>query len=224
VTERAPALFDADALRHTALATVGVPAVAAPTIVLGSRQDAALLDAARIGRDGIGLRRRRGGGGAVLLRPGDCWVELWLPAISGPVGNDVRVLACRVGDCWRAAFEALGVRAEVHRGGVERADQGAIACFAGLGPGELTVGGAKLVGLSQWRVREGVLISSVVPRDAQRELAGYLVSPWGAPSLLDSACLEDPSVGVAPTALADGFVDAVRHEFGELVVRADPFR
>jgi hypothetical protein len=132
-------------------------------------------------------------------------------------------MACRVGDCWRSALESLGVQPEVHRGGVLRADQGAAACFAGLGPGELTIGGAKLVGLSQWRVRQGVLISSVVPRRAQGELASYLVAPALAPALLDATCLDDLPVAVATMPLADAFTDAVRHAFGELDVSADRF-
>ena len=37
---------------------------------------------------------------------------------------------------------------------------GDLVCFAGRGPGEVFHGAAKVVGLSQWRAREGALFSS----------------------------------------------------------------
>ena len=37
---------------------------------------------------------------------------------------------------------------------------GDLVCFAGRGPGEVFQGGRKVVGLSQWRAREGTLFSS----------------------------------------------------------------
>jgi hypothetical protein len=37
---------------------------------------------------------------------------------------------------------------------------GDLVCFAGRGPGEVFHGDAKVVGLSQWRAREGALFSS----------------------------------------------------------------
>src|SRR4029077_11495574 len=120
------------------------------------------------------LRRRRGGGGAVLLRPGDCWVELWLPAASHPAAGDLRSTAYEVGGWWQVVLEGVGVATALHHGAVRDADQGAVACFAGLGPGELTVRGDKLVGLSQWRSRHGALVSTVACLDAPHDLHRYL--------------------------------------------------
>ena len=37
---------------------------------------------------------------------------------------------------------------------------GDLVCFAGRGPGEVFHGDRKVVGLSQWRAREGALFSS----------------------------------------------------------------
>ncbi len=39
-------------------------------------------------------------------------------------------------------------------------DLGDLVCFAGRGPGEVFSGPRKVVGLSQWRAREGALFSS----------------------------------------------------------------
>ena len=145
-------------------------------MVLGSTQRAEDLEPRALARDGVAVRRRRGGGGAVLLRPEDCWVELWLPATSPLERGDVRSTAYRVGEWWEVALAGLGVTAEAHRGALRDADQGAVACFAGLGPGELTVRGRKLVGLSQWRSREGALVSSVLAARPPFELAAYLAA------------------------------------------------
>ena len=49
---------------------------------------------------------------------------------------------------------------DVHRGRSVPGDLGDLVCFAGRGPGEVFAGGRKVVGLSQWRSREGALFSS----------------------------------------------------------------
>ena len=50
----------------------------------------------------------------------------------------------------------------VHAGKSEPGTLGDLVCFAGRGPGEVFAGQRKLVGLSQWRAREGALFSSCV--------------------------------------------------------------
>lgn len=171
--EPAP-LFDAESLRTSNTPCVLAPEHPEPLLVLGSTTPSEALDLAGAARDGLALRRRRGGGGAVLLRPEDGWVEVWWPAGEGGVPTDVRVTARVVGECCRAALAHLGQVAEVHAGALARAKEGSVACFAGLGPGELLVDGRKLVGLSQWRVREGALISLVIAQRAPSELARYV--------------------------------------------------
>jgi lipoate-protein ligase A len=58
-----------------------------------------------------------------------------------------------VGEAWAAALGELGVSAEVHRGPLVRSEWSTEVCFAGLGPGEVTVDGRKVVGISQRRTR-----------------------------------------------------------------------
>ena len=61
-----------------------------------------------------------------------------------------------LGDAWVAALQSLGLDARRHDGPPERGRAGRRAvCFAGLGSGEVTIGGAKAVGLSQRRTRAG---------------------------------------------------------------------
>jgi lipoate-protein ligase A len=53
--------------------------------------------------------------------------------------------------------------AVVHRGGLVRTPVSDLVCFAGLGPGEVTVGGRKAVGMAQRRTRDGALFQCAVP-------------------------------------------------------------
>jgi len=224
VTEALAPLFDVEVVRSLAVPTVGILRRSTSTVVLGSTQHVADLDGRAIARDGVSVRRRRGGGGAVLLRPDDCWVELWLPATSATERGDVRSTAYRVGEWWEVALAGLGVSAVQHRGGVRDADQGAIACFAGLGPGELTVTGRKLVGLSQWRAREGSLVSSVVAARVPEDLSVYLASgDVSVPQLKLATCLSEVMPDVGADQVADAFCRTVSASLPTLCRERLPF-
>jgi hypothetical protein len=61
-----------------------------------------------------------------------------------------------LGRAWAAALADVGVAAQVHEGGLCTTPWSRLVCFGGLGTGEVVDGsGAKLVGLSQRRTREG---------------------------------------------------------------------
>ena len=215
MTTRPASLFDVEPLRRLAHSTLGVLRCAEAVVVIGSRQSGRDLDEGALDRDGIGIRRRHGGGGAVLLRTADRWVELWLRAATGTHVLDVRSSAYLVGEWWRAALGEHEVDAQVHRGAVLGASQGAVACFAGLGPGELTVRGHKVLGISQWRVREGVLVSSVLAVEPPGDLERYL-SPEAAtvPRLRSARSILEAAPELA--------IDAVLATFVELVLASDP--
>jgi lipoate-protein ligase A len=217
-------LFDIDAVRALRAPTIGLLRRDVPLVVLGSTQRAEDLDEGALRRDGVAVRRRRGGGGAVLLEPDDCWIELWLPTTARPVDSDVRTRAREVGEWWREALLGLGVTGDVHHGGVVDPAQGAVACFAGLGPGELTVRGRKLVGMSQWRARQGALVSSVLAARPPRALGRYLSDQAiPTPALAGATCLDEVLPGVAPAAVANAFVESVRGSVTSLTLSPDPF-
>jgi lipoate-protein ligase A len=222
VTTGPSPLFDVEPLRAASSPTVGVPTRTRPAIVLGGTQDDGDLDLERVERDGVEVARRRGGGGAVLLRPGDCWVELWLPAGTYDASSDLRATAYLVGTWWQRALRGVGVETEMHRGGVRDADQGGRACFAGLGPGELTVDGDKLLGLSQWRTREGALVSCVACDAGPSDLMAYLAPSVGPlPMLAHATTLH--AVGAPAARLVAAFCDLVAEDLGVLVVAPDLF-
>jgi lipoate---protein ligase len=123
----------------------------APALVLGSTQ---LDDVVRAG-GGVEVVRRRSGGGAVLLVPGDvAWVDVVLPRDDPLWCDDVGVATYWLGEVWARAVASLGFTGEVHRGALCTSPWSRLVCFAGLGPGEVTVGGRKAVGISQRRNRD----------------------------------------------------------------------
>ena len=128
-----------------------------PVLVLGSTQRRTIVDDERADRAGVAVARRRSGGGAVLLAPGgQVWADVWIPRDDPLWSDEPRRVAAAVGEWWLAA---LGDRtAAVHKGAAVAARGSDLVCFAGVGPGEVVVGGRKVVGLAQWRSREGALV------------------------------------------------------------------
>lgn len=147
-------------------------------IVLGSRQAPDLVDAARCRAAGLSIVRRRSGGGAVLLRPDAVvWIDAVLP--HGVAPDDVRGSMVWIGERWRDVL-AAHIRGDptVHTGGMVCTPWSDLVCFAGIGPGEVLVGGRKLVGLSQRRTRLGIRVQGTVyRRPVTREIPPLLLGP-----------------------------------------------
>lgn len=106
--------------------------------------------------------RRRSGGGAVWVQAGDpLWVDVVVPRDDPRWDDDVGRAFWWLGEAWA---EVLGPEAEVHRGGLCTTTWSRQVCFAGLGPGEVTIGGRKAVGIAQRRTRHGALFQCAVHR------------------------------------------------------------
>lgn len=208
----AAALFDAEVLRSGHAPVFALPPHPEPIVVVGSAFRLEWLDATALAREGITVRRRRGGGGAVLLQPEDGWAELWRPVESGGGTSELREAAVRAGARLRELLLAEGLATDVHEGGVQRPSAGAVACFAGLGPGELTVAGRKLLGISQWRVREGSLVSVVLVQREPARLARYLAEPAGPRRELEAhaTCLEEVAPALEAVQLVASYVEELR--------------
>ena len=142
--------------------TVVVRAVTGPTIVLGSSQSRGIVDEDRRQALGVEVVRRRSGGGAVWLAPGDpIWIDLWLPRHDHLWMDDVIGAPGWLGTAWASALGALGAPSlDVHHGPSSPRRWSDLVCFAGVGPGEVLTAGRKVVGIAQWRSRQGALFSS----------------------------------------------------------------
>jgi lipoate---protein ligase len=155
-------LFDVEHYRGLPTRHAEWRQVVRSTLVLGSTQPAAVVAKDQLTYWDVEAIRRRGGGGAVLLKQGDhLWLDAWVPRADPLWTADVSEAAVRIGAWWRAGIESFGVGGlELHEGRARPGELGELVCFAGRGPGEVFHLGRKVVGLSQWRSREGTLFST----------------------------------------------------------------
>jgi lipoate-protein ligase A len=139
--------------------TVWIFTVDRPAVVLGSTQPDDVVDRDAAAAAGIEVARRRSGGGAVFLEPGGTsWVDVLLPRGHALWDDDVGRAVYWLGEAWVGAIDD---GAEVHRGGMVCSAVATGACFVGLGPGEVTIGRRKAVGISQRRTRAGARFQCV---------------------------------------------------------------
>lgn len=148
-------------------------------LVLGSTQrDMSVVDVEACAAAGVDVVRRRSGGGAVLLVPGEVvWFDVIIPTGSvSSLGSDVHApmqwlgghlaeVLANGGASPALAREGrngvaeppnpeFGVQFGVHGPGMKRTTFSSLICFDGVGPGEVLLGGEKLVGISQRRTRD----------------------------------------------------------------------
>jgi lipoate-protein ligase A len=165
--------------------------VTRPTLVLGSSQKDDAVDWERVRARGADVVHRRSGGSAVLVEPGSAlWVDVTIPAGDPLWDHDVGRAFHWLGAAWAEVLTAGGLPARWHDGAMRSTPWSARVCFAGLGPGEVTVGGRKVVGLSQRRTREAVLFQCCV------------AVAWEPERLLDLLALDDADRARGATELA----------------------
>ena len=139
--------------------------VGGPALVLGSTQRGAAVDRRQLDDLGVALARRRSGGGAVVLEPGNgVWLDVLIPRGDPCWDDDVGRAFTWLGRAWVTALGSLGLDAQLHDGSPDRGDLARTVCFGGLGAGEVTIAGAKAVGLSQRRTRAGARFQCVCYR------------------------------------------------------------
>ncbi|MCY3863234.1 MAG: hypothetical protein OXG67_14910 [bacterium] len=146
-------------------------------LVLGSAQSEKI--AAGEITDGTGIVRRRSGGGAVLVAPGDSvWIDVVISRNDPLWDDDVNRAPLWLGQAWRVALASLEVPAGVVLDRYDPGPWGRLACFASKGPGEVLVGEAKVVGITQRRARNTARFQTLVYRRWDpEELAARLAIP-----------------------------------------------
>lgn len=191
--------------------------VVRPALVLGSTQPADDVERGAAERLGVEVVRRRSGGGAVLLDPGaSVWVDAVVPRGDELWHDDVGRAFDWFGRVWAAALADLGVPSHalaVHEGALVTSALSPTLCFAGLGPGEVTVDRGKAVGISQRRTRSAIRLQSSlllgwdVDRHAALLAPGLVrVRPGAEPRDSLAEVVVSPQGGFAATAVLEALV------------------
>ncbi|HAM02913.1 MAG TPA: hypothetical protein DCQ30_11920 [Acidimicrobiaceae bacterium] len=98
----------------------------------------------------------------MMVGPGaQLWLEAWIPRGDALWDDDVVRGAYWLGELWATALTTLGADPVVHRARATRTEWSPLVCFAGIGPGEVTVAAKKVVGLSQRRTSAGARLQTV---------------------------------------------------------------
>jgi lipoate-protein ligase A len=192
---------------------IAVLDVVRPSVILGSSQPQSAIDARRAAAGNVAVARRASGGGAVYVEPGVVlWLDVTIPPDHPRWDTDVGRAFHWLGEAWVQALARLDVAAQWHDGPIRHTPWSKLVCFAGLGPGEVTVDGRKAVGMSQRRTRAGALF----------QCCALLV--WDPAALLNLTTLteserrqavadvDDRAVGLGPAvgpALHDAFLEVV---------------
>jgi len=126
---------------------------------MGSTQAGSVVDPGRARAAAVDVVRRRSGGGAVLVEPGALvWVDVLVPAGDRLWAGDVGVAFAWLGRAWAGALHDVGeTAASPYDGPLLTSPWSTRVCFAGMGPGEVSVDGVKVVGMCQRRTRAGAL-------------------------------------------------------------------
>jgi lipoate---protein ligase len=139
---------------------VRVRTVTRPAIVLGVAQRDDVIDRAAAEAHGIAVVRRRSGGGAVWLDASSVsWIDVRI-GVNDPLWRtDVGEAFWWLGELWANSLRTYDPSLDVaaYRGPLVTNEWSKLICYSGLGPGEVTIGGAKVVGISQKRTREAAL-------------------------------------------------------------------
>ena len=177
-----------------------------PALVLGSAQQPTAADAEACARNGVEVVRRRSGGGAVLMIPGEIeWLDIVVPVGDPLWHDDVARAMWWLGEVWAEALRQGGVGGvDVHQGALVSTPWSRLVCWDSLGAGEVTVNGAKAVGISQRRTRNWVRLQSSI----------YQV--WRAELLVELLAEPRPSAAeLRAPFVADGFDSSTLRELVE---------
>jgi lipoate-protein ligase A len=191
--------------------------IPAPAIVVGSTQDvASTVDEVACAAAGVEVVRRRSGGGAVLLVPGEVeWIDVLITPGAPGWASDVHAPMIWLGEQLAAVIRELTAcgpdDVSINRAGMIRSPWSALVCFDGLGPGEVSVDGRKLIGLSQRRTRSVARLQccwySTYDADRIAGLLAAAVRP-GPGQLRPIATLDRATADAIPAALAERIRDA----------------
>ncbi len=130
--------------------------------MLGSLQHIDEVDEVECSSRNVAIAKRRCGGGSVYCDPERfLWVDFIISSTDTLWSDDVAKAALWVGEVWRKVLIQFGLdEATVFTGKSSRDYFSKKLCYAGIGAGEVTLGGRKIVGISQRRTRDFAIFST----------------------------------------------------------------
>ena len=132
------------------------------------------------------------------------WIDVLLPATDALWDDDVSAATRWLGQVWA---RAVGPGARVHSGRMVRTEWSPYVCFAGLGPGEVTVDGRKAVGISQRRTRTSARFQTIAQSRFEPRLMAALLNVPDRPALTNE--LIETLAAVEVNGLAERFIAAL---------------
>lgn len=184
-----------------------------PALVLGSTQPLEAVDLQAAAAAGVTVVRRRSGGGAVLVEPGGvAWVDVVIGPDDPLWDDDVGRAAHWVGHAWARALRTRQIDGvEVHTRGLVTTPWSRLACFGGLGPGEVSVAGRKTVGLAQRRTRHGARFqcAALARWDPNALLAILRLEPVERPQAAADLAPRAAALPASAEDLVEGFLAAL---------------
>jgi lipoate-protein ligase A len=149
----------------------------------------------------------------VLLEPArTVWVDVVVPAGDPCWRDDVADATHVVGEAWAGALRDLGFDAVAAGTGRTRPDPlTRLVCFAGLGPGEVTAEGRKIVGLSQRRTRAWARVQGALLTAGGTATLRSLLAPGLRAAGLDETRPWPPMGLVGPPPPVDALAERLAH-------------
>lgn len=193
--------------------TVRLLQVDRPALVLGSTQPDDAVDTESAERRGVEVVRRRSGGGAVMLVPGEVlWIDVFVPARHQLWEADVGLAFAWLGQMWVDALAELTITGHWHRRSMPTSPWSHLVCFAGVGAGEVTVGGRKVVGMSQRRTRAGSMFqcAALLRWDPTALLELLRMKPATRREAVEDLTRRAAGLAVSPEVLASAAVRQLR--------------
>lgn len=144
-------------MRNISSRTISFIDITRNALVLGSSQGQNDFELSALSEFNAELVKRKSGGGAVYLyKQGQVWIDISIPKSDPMYRTDVSSSFEPIGEIFLEILKGwIGSDLAIHKGKLLGGEIGRLICFAGIGPGEVTFEGSKLVGISQRRTALG---------------------------------------------------------------------
>lgn len=151
----------------------------------------------------------------MLVEPNDIfWVDIVIPKGDELWHDDVGKAFNWLGHTWVSVLRHSGIEGlRVHEGALVSNEWSRKICFAGLGPGEVTRQGRKVVGISQKRTRAAALFQCALLLHIRPDVIASLITPPSEVSDTAYNVLQVSTYAVGnidTVALQDVFVDTLQ--------------